>query len=220
MSVRHARALASVDANTVIHFYRACFAAEPGYVLDGIIDPFVMGEIERRAKDVYEQLTADLSNSAFWLKLITRDKLSNVQKAVYDRSYNDNRLLFDPQDWGEAKAIALGHATGALVLLTDDAKKSGPRDYILKGAIEAIDTIAFWEVLIMLYARGDLTPEGLVVAFDRIKEKGYTTPPKVTCNTAIPISINRLRKAKWFADWLVDNSIGDGNLEGLIGKLA
>jgi hypothetical protein len=123
---------------------------------------------------------------------------------------NNNRLMFDPQDWGEAHAIALGHAFGVKALLTDDTKKSGPRDYILKGVIEAIDTIAFWEVLILLSITDCLEAKMVNKIFNQVKQDGYTNLPKKEFHRVIFESLNRLKESNWFRETIRSRKSQDG----------
>lgn len=196
----------SVDANTIIHFYRGGFIHQPGLIIMGYLDPFVLGEIQRRAPDVFVALKKDMTHVDFWLREVSKEELNLIQRDIYDRSFRDNKLLFDPKDWGEAKAIALGQALGVHALLTDDTKKSGPRYYILHEAIEAIDTISFWEVLLLLDLAG-LLQENITTVFEQIKETGYESKPKIFYPDCMNESLIRLKRSFWFMEWARENGI-------------
>jgi hypothetical protein len=200
------RVLVSVDANTVIHFYRAGIFTEPGEVLEGVIDTLVCNEIQHHAPDIYLDFL-HVDRMGLWLREVKQNELNSCQIALFNNSWTNNHILFNPKDRGEVRAIALGHALGATALLTDDTKKSGPRDFILKGFIEAIDTISFWETLLMLYLIGQYDALALKRFFEQVRQKGYDPLPKLDFRIEMSQSIERLSKAAWFQKWLHDCDI-------------
>ena len=166
---------ASLDTDIVIHLYKS----DKRDLLFSFCDKLYMheylleNELERKSYSVHKQFMIDTKNGD--IKIITNSDLIGMGvKRLFDRYIEENDLLFDT---GELYAVALAKAMGIAAFLSDDTKKFGPHDTLVRGLIEDVIPFAFYELLFLKYIETDQTPEDLYKEFEKITSNSMQTNP-------------------------------------------
>ncbi len=147
---------ASLDTNTIIHFYRA----ELQNILFDFFDEgvFIYEQIRRielrnHAEDLLPMIDEDIISGK--IEVYTKEKLKSLAVFnIFERNVKENRLLYGSGDLGEVYAISLAQTIGAFSLITDDIKQGGPYMSLLQFE-DDIMPFTFADVLILRYLTGD-----------------------------------------------------------------
>lgn len=79
---------------------------------------------------------------------------ADLQRILFEKNVNENRLLYGTGDLGEVYTISLAQTIGAYSLVTDDIKQGGPYMSLLQFEDE-IMSFTFTDVLILRYLLGN-----------------------------------------------------------------
>lgn len=119
---------ASLDTNSIIHFYKAGlqnvlfeFFDEGVFIYEQIRNI----ELNNHGQEILEAVDDDIR--AGKIELYTDEKLKGQAVfKVFQMNVNENRNLYSKGDLGEVYAISLAQTIGAYALVTDDIKQGGP----------------------------------------------------------------------------------------------
>lgn len=162
---------ASLDANVIIHFYKAglqeilfSFFDEGVFIYEQIRNI----ELENHGQDVLDEVDMDIL--AGKIELYTNQKLRDLQVyKIFEFNVNENKNLYGTGDLGEVYAISLAQTLGAYSLVTDDTKQGGPYMSLLQFDDE-IMPFTFADVLILRYILGNVDEKQTVQDFNLINE--------------------------------------------------
>ena len=159
---------ASLDTNTIIHFYRAgCQNILFGY-FDSIYicDQVYSIEFKNHGQDILSNVNLDIQ--AGKLELFSQEKMASKGiLQLFKEHTKDQEILYNLGDKGEAHAIALAKTLGACCLVTDDTKFGGPYASLLQFDDEVMP-FTFAEVIILYYIFGTIDASKAISYFDKI----------------------------------------------------
>lgn len=162
---------ASLDTNAIIHFYRAGLQN----ILFDFFDEgvFIYEQIRRielsnHGIDVLDKVDTDIEKGK--IEIYSDETLKELKiYKIFERNFNDNRMLYGSGDLGEVYAISLAQTLGAYSLVTDDIKQGGPYMSLLQFKDE-IMPFTFADVLILRYLTGMVDAEQTVKDFNLIND--------------------------------------------------
>ena len=170
---------ASLDTNVIIHLYRA---NEQELLfklfLDGIfVDEFILNqELKRHGQDILPVVLSDIE--AGKIKVVRKDDLKNMGiLQLYNQYLYEEQQLYFLSDMGEVHAIALARSIGAISVVTDDTKDHGPHYALMRIPDSNIIPLTFYEVLILLYLKGDYTSSQTIDVFKNVLERIFFRAP-------------------------------------------
>ena len=159
---------ASLDTNTIIHFYRAgCQNILFGY-FDSIYicDQVYLIELKNHGQDILPNVNLDIQ--AGKLELFSQEKMASKGiLQLFKEHTKDQEILYNLGDKGEAHAIALAKTLGTCCLVTDDTKYKGPYKSLLQYDDEVMP-FTFAEVIILYYIFGTIDASKAISYFDKI----------------------------------------------------
>ncbi len=163
---------ASLDTNVIIHLYRAN-KQEAIFSLftEGVfVDAFIYEvELKRHGTDVIDQFNDDIDSGK--ITLVTDGWLKERGiYSLYKDYFDEERQLYFSSDLGEVHAIALARTLGAVDLVTDDTKVSGPHRFLMELPESDIMPFAYYEILILLFLLGKYTAENTIDTFYEIRK--------------------------------------------------
>jgi len=147
---------ASLDTNVIIHLYRS--DAESIILRrfsEGVfVHEFIRNtEMQRHGKDILARFDADVATGK--IILIDDAYLKNIYMYPSFFEYlHEEKILYNPQDMGEAYAISLARTLGLSALVTDDVKEYGPHFTLMRMPYGEIIPFAFYEILFLNYLEG------------------------------------------------------------------
>ncbi len=166
---------ASLDTDIVIHLYKC----NKKNLLFSIYNKLYMheylleNELKRKSYLVYEQFMIDREDGNIII-ITSSDLIDMGIKRIFDRYLEEDDLLFDT---GELYALALARAMGMAAFLSDDTKKYGPHDLLVRELIDDIMPFAFYELLFLKYIETKQTPEDLHKEFKEVMTSSMSTHP-------------------------------------------
>lgn len=166
---------ASLDTDIVIHLYKS----NKRDLLFSFCDKLYMheylleNELKKKSYLVYEQFMIDIQKGNINI-IANSDLIEMGIKGLFDRYKEENDLLFDT---GELYAVALAKAMGVAAFLSDDTKKFGPHDTLVRELIENVMPFAFYELLFLNYIGTDQTPEDLHKEFEEVTSSSMQANP-------------------------------------------
>lgn len=159
---------ASLDTNVIIHLYRSNqqnilfdLFSDGLFVYSFIVDI----ELAHHGKDVLPMVLADIKNNQItiiddnWLK-------SKGIFSLFRENFREECALFNPDDTGEAYAIALARTLGVMSIVTDDTKLGGPHATLMRLPESEVMPFAFYEVIILLFLTGKISAKEAVEKFN------------------------------------------------------
>lgn len=159
---------ASLDTNVIIHLYRSNqqnilfdLFSDGLFVYSFIVDI----ELAHHGKDVLPMVLADIKNNQItiiddnWLK-------SKGIFSLFRDNFREECALFNPDDTGEAYAIALARTLGVMSIVTDDTKLGGPHATLMRLPESEVIPFAFYEVIILLFLTGKISAKEAVEKFN------------------------------------------------------
>lgn len=162
---------ASLDTNAIIHFYRADLQ---GILFDFFDEGVFIYEQIRRIElsnhgiDILDKVDTDIEKGK--IEIYSDETLKELKiYKIFERNFNDNRMLYGSGDLGEVYAISLAQTLGAYSLVTDDIKQGGPYMSLLQFEDE-IMPFTFADVLILRYLMGMADAEQTVKDFNLIND--------------------------------------------------
>ena len=159
---------ASLDTNTIIHFYRAgCQNILFGY-FDSIYicDQVYSIELKNHGQDILSNVYLDIQ--AGKLELFSQEKMAREGIfQLFEGHAKEQEILYNQGDKGEAHAIALAKILGECCLVTDDTKYRGPYESLLQYDDEVMP-FTFAEVIILYYIFGTIDASQAISYFDKI----------------------------------------------------
>lgn len=159
---------ASLDTNTIIHFYRAECQNILFEYFDSIYicDQVYSIELENHGKDILPNVYLDIQ--AGKLELFSKEKMAREGIfQLFEEYAKEQEILYNQEDKGEAHAIALAKTLGACCLVTDDTKYNGPYKSLLQFEDEVMP-FTFAEVIILYYIFGTIGASQAISYFDKI----------------------------------------------------
>lgn len=160
---------ASVDTNVLIHLYRADKQKLMFDMFDEVyIDGFIFNiELKNHGGDIISTVKADIESGR--ITLCDKNWLLECGiDALYTEYLEEEKILYDKRDQGEAAAIALARVTGAVSLLTDDTKTYGPHFTLRRRRDVQIIPLAYYEMIILTYIAGGCTSDVAIEIFEEI----------------------------------------------------
>ena len=162
---------ASLDTNTIIHFYRAgCQNILFGY-FDSIYicDQVYLIELKNHGQDILPNVNLDIQ--AGKLELFSQEKMAREGIfQIFEGHAKVQEMMYNVGDKGEAHAIALAKTLGTCCLVTDDTKYKGPYKSLLQYDDEVMP-FTFAEVIILYYIFGTIDASQAILYFDKINIK-------------------------------------------------
>ena len=159
---------ASLDTNTIIHFYRAgCQNILFGY-FDSIYicDQVYLIELKNHGQDILPNVNLDIQ--AGKLELFSQEKMAREGIfQIFEGHAKVQEMMYNVGDKGEAHAIALAKTLGTCCLVTDDTKYKGPYKSLLQYDDEVMP-FTFAEVIILYYIFGTIDASKAISYFDKI----------------------------------------------------
>lgn len=159
---------ASLDTNTIIHFYRAGCQNILFEYFDSIYicDQVYSIELKNHGQDILFDVYLDIQ--AGKIELFSKEKMDSTGIfQLFERHAKDQEMLYNQEDKGEAHAIALAKTLGACCLVTDDTKYNGPYKSLLQFEDEVMP-FTFAEVIILYYIFGTIDASQAISYFDKI----------------------------------------------------
>lgn len=159
---------ASLDTNTIIHFYRAGCQNILFEYFDSIYlcEQVYSIELNNHGQDILSNVELDIQ--AGQLELFSQERMR--EKGIlelFNIHTKQQEMLFNQGDKGEAHAIALAKILGACCLVTDDTKLGGPYMSLLQFDDEVMP-FTFAEVIILYYFLGTLEASQAISYFDKV----------------------------------------------------
>lgn len=202
---------ASVDANIFIHLYQAKLkeilftSFDHLYVYEYVLDE----EIRKNNQAVYQEVSNDILAGRL-IRIGLADLIEKGIKTLFEKEYQDNLKLF-AYDRGEAYAVALSTVLGIEALVTDDAKRGGPHETLLKEYIEDVIPFCFYEILFLKYLKAELSCGELKANFEHISN--YFTKP-MNFQSKIKSVLRRFnpvygseRDLAWIQEFCTENNV-------------
>lgn len=124
---------ASLDTNTIIHFYRAGCQNILFEYFDSIYlcDQVYSIELKNHGQDILSNVELDIQ--AGKLELFSQERMSREGiLRLFEEHTEYQEILYNQGDRGEAHAIALAKILGTCCLVTDDTKYGGPYKSLLQ----------------------------------------------------------------------------------------
>lgn len=159
---------ASLDTNTIIHFYRAGCQNILFEYFDSIYlcDQVYLIELNNHGQDILSNVNLDIQ--AGNLELFSQEKMASKGiLQLFKEHTKDQEILYNLGDKGEAHAIALAKTLGACCLVTDDTKIGGPYKSLLQFEDEVMP-FTFAEVIILYYIFGTIDASQAISYFNKI----------------------------------------------------
>ncbi|WP_069651045.1 hypothetical protein [Caloranaerobacter ferrireducens] len=157
---------ASLDTDIIIHLYKSgkkdlFFSTfKKLYIYEYLVNV----ELKNNGSEIFDEFIKDVDEGR--IIIITDKDLKNFGvKNLFDEYCEENRYLFD---LGELYAIALAKAIGIAALVSDDTKKYGPHDTLLREIIEDVIPFAFYELLFLKYISSENTLNMLYEDFEAV----------------------------------------------------
>ncbi len=157
---------ASIDTDILIHLY----LSKKQHLFFDFFDELYLHEflyeqeLKKKNPHVYKQVTEDVLKEKLTI-ISTHDLIRFGVKKLFEDYLMDYKLLFDQ---GELHAVALAKVMGLCALISDDTKRFGPHDTLVKEQIKDVIPIAFYELLYLKYLIGELSVEGLFEEFNEV----------------------------------------------------
>lgn len=159
---------ASLDTNTIIHFYRAgCQNILFGY-FDSIYicDQVYLIELKNHGQDILPNVNLDIQ--AGKLELFSQEKMAREGIfQIFEGHAKVQEMMYNVGDKGEAHAIALAKTLGTCCLVTDDTKYKGPYQSLLQFEDEVVP-FTFAEVIFLYYIFGTIDASQAILYFDKV----------------------------------------------------
>ena len=159
---------ASLDTNTIIHFYRAGCQNILFEYFDSIYlcDQVYSIELKNHGQDILSNVELDIQ--AGKLELFSQERMSREGiLRLFEEHTEYQEILYNQGDRGEAHAIALPKILGTCCLVTDDTKYGGPYKSLLQFEDEVMP-FTFAEVIILYYIFGTIDASQAISYFDKI----------------------------------------------------
>lgn len=180
---------ASLDTNVIIHLLEAnqeeiLFSRFNKLYVHEFIRSI---ELQRHASEnILKRFDDYVKDKKF--KLISSEDMKKLGvKTIFEEYIKENKLLYDPQDFGEAYAIALAETLGLVSVVSDDIKKGGPHYLLLHTTNGNIIPLAFYELLLLDFLEGKINEDEFIYKFNII-------------NDTLKIPMNLKRKVREFID--------------------
>jgi hypothetical protein len=163
---------ASLDTNVIIHLYKANLSNilferfEKLLVYSFIRDTELNNHADVQILKAFDN---DVAHGK--IELIDDSYLREIR--MYEnfiKHVNDNRLIYEASDLGEVYAIALARTLGAISVVTDDIKERGPHYFLLREVDSDILPFAFYELMLLDFIEGKITPEDFVKQFNLVND--------------------------------------------------
>lgn len=203
---------ASLDTNVIIHLYRAN-KQELLFSLfsDGIfIHEFILNiELNNHGKDIIDTLNKDIADKRITIVTDSQLKETGLYK-LYKEYYDEESLLYSVSDRGEVCAIALARTIGAVTVVTDDIKERGPHFSLMRFPDSDVIPFAFYELIILLYLRNDLSEKEALDTFNEVKK--YSPDIVWNFKSRLALFVKRFiaepfteREKNWFSEYFTGN---------------
>lgn len=163
---------ASLDTNVIIHLLEA----NQEEILFNRFDELYVHEFIRNielqkhaSEDILKRFDGYVKNKKF--KIISSENIKELGvKRIFEEHIKENKLLYDPQDFGEAYAIALAETLGLVSVVSDDIKKGGPHYYLLHTTNGSIIPLAFYELLLLDFLEEKINEDEFINKFNIIND--------------------------------------------------
>ena len=166
---------ASLDTDIVVHLYKS----GKKELLFSFCNKLYMhwylleNELKGKSYSVYQEVVDDTCNGS--IKIVTGLDLARMGvKNLFNRYMEEYEFLFDT---GEQYAVALAKTIGIAALLSDDTKRFGPHDMLVRGLVEGVIPFAFYELLFLKYIKTDMTPEEMLYEFEEVNANSMEKHP-------------------------------------------
>lgn len=203
---------ASLDANVIIHLYRANMQSILFDIFkDGlfIYEQIRNIELEHHGKAILEAVDVDIEAGKIELYTDTKLKEQGVYR-IFENNVKENRWLYMSGDLGEVYAISLAQTIGAYSLVTDDIKQGGPYMSLVHLDYD-IKPFTFADILILRYLLGFADAQQTVKDFDTVNE---TSDLNCSFRSQLAKFIKRfvadpykIEEKEWFEQWTTENGI-------------
>lgn len=166
---------ASLDTDIIIHLY----LSGKKDLIFSFFDKVYMHEylyekeLKRKSLSVYENFTADIDEGR--IEIVTnKDLIEMGIKGLFEGYKKDYEYLFD---MGELYAISLAKAMGLVAFVSDDTKREGPHETLVKELIEDVIPFAFYELLFLRYLLSSITLDQMYEDFQEVNVKSMNQYP-------------------------------------------
>ena len=178
---------ASLDTNVIIHLYSTNNQELLFKMFDEeiYIDGFIYDvELQNHGQDILSALMDDIAKEK--IKIVREEDLKAIGIwHLYRENFEEEKTFYSPSDMGEAHVIALARTLGAVSVVTDDTKDYGPHYYLMRIEGSLNIPFAFYEILILLYLKGDYSAKQVINIFNSViktypeGEMAYELKPKI-----------------------------------------
>lgn len=163
---------ASLDTNIILHLYRANRQSLLFEMFDEeiYIDEFIYSiELQNHGKDILPILEQDIASKKITVIDGTLLKSLGIWN-LYKDNLEEEKTFYPSSDMGEIHAIALARTMGAVSVVTDDTKYRGPHYYLMRIEGYANMPLAFYEILVLLYLKGNYSVQQVIEIFNAVIE--------------------------------------------------
>lgn len=169
---------ASLDTNIILHLYRTNHQSLLFEMFDEeiYIDEFIYNiELQNHGKDILPILAQDIASKR--ITVIGESSLKSLGIwNLYIENLEEEKTFYPPSDMGEIHAIALARTMGAVSVVTDDTKYRGPHYYLMRIEDYANMPLAFYEILVLLYLKGNYSAQQVIEIFNAVIERNPELP--------------------------------------------
>lgn len=158
----------SVDTNVFIHLYKGGCENLLFEFFDRVCvhEYIIETELKNNDIDTYEKVKKAISEKRITL-YTNKDIVNKGLINTFNEQFEDYKILF-AGDLGEAYAVALSSSLGIPSFVSNDIKRGGPHETLVKGLIENVMPFAFYELLFIKYLKETLSLEQLKCEFDTV----------------------------------------------------